>query len=136
MSVRSVSNRHEQWLKQAEEDLAVAKLVMRHAHMAHACFFSQQCMEKSLKGFLLSRGESYRRTHRLIELLLQCRKANPAFLDFDVDCMVVDQYYIPTRYPDSVPRGAVDAVPGEAEAAEAVAAAETLFQFVQQQLAA
>lgn len=39
-----------QWFEKATEDLAVARLVFKEGHTAHACFLSQQCIEKSLKA--------------------------------------------------------------------------------------
>lgn len=36
-----------QWLDRATEDLAVARLVLEEDYPAHACFLSQQCIEKS-----------------------------------------------------------------------------------------
>jgi HEPN domain-containing protein len=44
----------QQWLDRAGEDLVVARLVFKEAHFSHACFLAQQCVEKSLKAFLLA----------------------------------------------------------------------------------
>lgn len=43
------------WLSRAAEDLAVARLALREGHFSHACFPSQQCIEKSLKAYLLAK---------------------------------------------------------------------------------
>jgi HEPN domain-containing protein len=52
--------------------------------------------------------------------------ANPPQQWFDI----VDQYYIPTRYPDGIPGGLPDGIPGEAEAKESIEAADAILQFV------
>jgi HEPN domain-containing protein len=48
-----------QWLEKAAEDLTVARLVLKEQHTAHACFLSQQCIEKSLKAYLLAKSNTY-----------------------------------------------------------------------------
>ena len=44
------------WLAQAERDLDDARLAQEHERFNLACFMAQQCGEKSMKGFLYSRG--------------------------------------------------------------------------------
>jgi HEPN domain-containing protein len=43
----------QQWLDFAKEDLAVAQLTFDEKHFSHACFLSQQAIEKALKAFLM-----------------------------------------------------------------------------------
>jgi HEPN domain-containing protein len=123
-----------QWLDRATEDLTVARLVLGAGHTAHTCFLSQQCIEKSLKAYLLARTNSYPRVHRLVDLIGECETLEPAFSKFLTYCIIVDQYYIPTRYPDGIPGGAPGGMPGKAEAREALIAAEEILQFVVRQL--
>ena len=66
-----------QWLDKAEEDLTVARLVLKEGHYSHACFLSQQCAEKALKGVLLAKANLYPRTHKLVELLWVCHSFHP-----------------------------------------------------------
>ena len=63
---------HEQWLARAEEDLAFAQIGFREKYFSHACFLSPQVVEKSLKGFLLAKGRTYPRLHKVIELAKLC----------------------------------------------------------------
>jgi len=93
----------ERWLDRAAEDSIVARLVLKEGHTAHACFLAQPCIEKSLKAFLLDRSNAYPRSHKCVDLLGECAALDSAFAAFDADCAIVDQYYIPTRYPDGVP---------------------------------
>jgi len=124
------ANLPRQWLERANEDLIVARLVLEEQHTAHACFLSQQCAEKSLKAFLIAKINNYPRTHRLVDLLGECRKHDPQFSDFQSDCIVIDQYYIPTRYPDAIPGTSPTGAPSRDEAEEAIASAGRILQFV------
>jgi len=123
----------QQWLNRAEEDLAVARLVLDEEYPAHACFLSQQCVEKALKAFLLATINSYPRTHKVVDLLGECQRVEPEFNRFLSDALVIDQYYIPTRYPDGIPGGTSGGLPDFTEAKEAVSIAEELFGFVKSQ---
>ena len=91
---------------------------------------SQQCIEKSLKGFLLAKANKYPRTHSLRDLLGECMTLDRAFAPFVPDCLVIDQYYIPTRYPDGIPGGLASVSTGEVEANESLEAAEKIHNFV------
>jgi len=127
-------NLSSQWLKKAIEDLVVARLVLAEDHTAHACFLSQQCIEKSLKAYLINKANDYPRVHKLVDLLSKCEEINADFNQFLAEYITVDQYYIPTRYPDGVPGGLPGGMPNEEQAKEAIAAAEKISNFVVQHL--
>ncbi len=129
------ANLPQQWLDRAIEDLAVARLVLREDHITHVCFLSQQCIEKALKAYLIAKTNDYPRSHGLVTLLDLCVFREPNFDQFHSDCAIIDQYYIPTRYPDGIPGGLPGGLPGTAEAHRAITAAETVLQFVTAQLA-
>jgi len=124
----------QQWLDRAAEDLAVARLVLSEAHFSHACFLAQQCVEKSLNAFLLARKNNYPRAHKLVDLIAQCIAIDPGFSRFRDSCIVIDQYYVPTRYPNGVPGSSAESLPGRQEAEEAVAYAESIMNFTLSQL--
>jgi HEPN domain-containing protein len=128
------ANLSRQWLDRAREDCAVAHLVLREGHTAHACFLAQQCAEKSLKAFLLARSNAFPRTHKLVDLTSECAQLDGGFSPFLPECAVIDQYYVPTRYPDAIPGNLSSGVPSSAEAAEAVGIADRILRFVQDQL--
>ena len=119
----------QQWLDRASEDLAVARLVLGEGHFSHACFLAQQCVEKSLKAFLLATKNTYPRAHKLVDLIAQCIAIDSDFSRFRDGCIVIDQYYVPTRYPNGVPGGLAEGLPGRQEAEEAVAYAESIVKF-------
>lgn len=123
-----------QWLDRAKEDHTVARLVADEGHPSHACFLAQQSIEKALKAFLLARTNQYPRTHRLVDLLQLCTDHEPTFNQYLADCTVVDQYYIPTRYPDGILGGPTAGLPTAVEAQDAITATERILPFVEQQL--
>ena len=63
---------HEQWLARAEDDLSFAQLGLREKYVSQVCFLSQQVVEKAFKAFLLAKGRSYPRVHKVIELANLC----------------------------------------------------------------
>ncbi len=119
----------QQWLDFAIEDLTVARLVFDKGHFAHACFLSQQCIEKALKAFLIAKLNQYPRIHNLTDLLTQCRVIDDSFSQFVADCVTVDQYYIPTRYPVGLPGGFASDAPSDSHATKAIDAAESILQY-------
>jgi HEPN domain-containing protein len=128
------ANPAQAWLDRAAEDLEVAQLVLKEGHASHACFLAQPSIEKALKAYLLSRTHARPRTHKLVDLLAECKALDQRFVQFRDACLIVDQYYIPTRYPNGIPGGLPDGLPGVQEAAEALAAAGNILSFVAPQL--
>jgi HEPN domain-containing protein len=126
--------RYRLWLDRAGDDLAVARLVYQEGYFSHACFLAQQSIEKMLKGYLLWAANDYPRVHRLVELLALCQERDASFEELLADCIVIDQYYIPTRYPNGIPGSLPDGLPGPDEAQEAVRIAETIRDFVREKL--
>jgi len=122
------------WLAKASEDLIVARLVLAEQHFAHACFLSEQCIEKSLKAFLIARTNNHPRTHKLVDLLGDCQIHDPGLAIFLSDCIVVDQYYVPTRYPDAIPGTTATGTPSQVEAEEAITAAEKILDAIRQRI--
>jgi len=46
------------WIEFAGEDLKIAELALKEKLYNQACFHSQQCVEKILKGFIIFKGEN------------------------------------------------------------------------------
>jgi HEPN domain-containing protein len=91
------------WLAKAEEDLAVAQLLVRTDSPVRwaACFHSQQAAEKAIKSPLVLAGVDFPRSHalgRLVALLpegAQCR--------FDDEALAaLDPWATAGRYPEDV----------------------------------
>ncbi len=95
------------WLQEAENDLRVVRTLIRGRHYAAACFYSQQAAEKALKALLYDRRVRPPFTHSVAELLKQCVSLVPSMGSMEAEASLLDQYYIPTRYPDALPAPAV-----------------------------
>jgi len=111
----------ERWLSFAREDLRVAEVVLKEEIYNQTCFHAQQCVEKALKGALARQGQTPPRTHAIADLL----ELIPAdwLSDLRDDLRGLDDYYIPTRYPDALPGTLPEGLPGLTEAEEAVSLA-------------
>jgi len=104
------------WLKQAENDYGFASLGLDEGFYAQVCFQCQQVCEKALKsihyGYL---GKRVVIGHSLVELArdldLPSELAN--------ELAILDQYYIPTRYPNGLPRAVPFEVYTKAQAEQA-----------------
>ena len=104
------------WLDFAREDLVLAEVALEKDIFNQACFHAQQGVEKALKGFLRSRQRSVPRTHALSELLAICQGLDNSFRRLEQTCVKLDQYYIPTRYPDALPGMAPEGLPTREDA--------------------
>ena len=112
------------WVRQARSDLDVVRTLRSGGHHAAACFYSQQAAEKALKAVLYSQGSRVVLGHSVRDLAQQCAAHDLAFAGVTGEAALLDQFYIPTRYPNGLP---LPAVPSEiytsvqAEAAQAAA---------------
>jgi len=93
------------------------------------CFLAQQMAEKYLKAFLVYSGWKLEKMHDLIKLLNECKKILPDFDDLKEECILLNDYYIETRYPLDAP---VDY--SKKEGREALSAAESIGKFVSQKV--
>jgi HEPN domain-containing protein len=115
----------ERWLRQAENDLAFARLAVRESFYAQACFIAQQTGEKALKAIVYVKGEREVLGPSLQELLDRLTALRDSTLREAAG--LLDQYYIPTRYPSGLPGG----VPFEAfSRSQAEGAVEAAARFV------
>ncbi len=94
-------------------------------------------MEKALKAILYSQGSRVVIGHSVRELALRCAKIDPSFAPLTESAALLDQFYIPTRYPNGLP---APAVPSEtytaSQASMAQEAAEKVLAVVRSYLLA
>jgi HEPN domain-containing protein len=90
------------WFEQAEADLRAAEISASGGAHEWACFQAQQAGEKALKAFLYARGLTSVVTHSLRRLLRECATLDRTLADLDADARLLDQHYIPTRYPNGL----------------------------------
>lgn len=122
------------WLEQAEADRKGAQLLFDGGSYHLACFIAQQTAEKALKAFLYARGEDVVIGHSVEAL---CRWAAELDADFRQLREVVaplDGYYVPTRYPNSLPDSIPARIYNRAAAEEALRLADQVLQLVRKKL--
>ncbi len=108
------------WLEFARIDLRTAELLFKEGIYSQACFHAHQSVEKYLKALIQrDHDEPPPRTHSLADLLVRLSSADKEMLPPDV-AQILDDYYIPTRYPDAIPGSLPEGLPGKKEAKEAV----------------
>ena len=86
----------------------------------------QQVAEKGLKALHYLGGARVVLGHSIVELLDPLLAEHPALGRFRETAQQLDQYYIPTRYPNGLPGGVPSDVFTKRQADEAVAAARDL----------
>jgi len=120
----------ERWYGQARHDLEAARASFAAGHHEWACFQAQQAAEKGLKALLLRQGKRQFLLHSIHDLLQEVRKFAPEFESVS-EARRLDEYYIPTRYPNGLP-GTV--VPhdfyGEKEAQECLDLADSVLELI------
>jgi HEPN domain-containing protein len=95
------------WFQQAQADMAVVRTLRSAGHHAAACFHSQQAAEKALKAVLFAHGARIVLGHSVQELIRQCKTHDEAFTSRTEEAARLDQFYIPTRYPNGLPAPAI-----------------------------
>ena len=125
-------NRAGDWLAQAERDLEQAVDSARAGRHEWACFAAQQAAEKSVKALHLHLGQEA--WGHVVARLLRELPIDPG--DDLVDrARVLDNFYVPTRYPSSHPEGAPFEHYGHIQSEEAIGHAGQIVAFVRAQMA-
>jgi len=122
------------WLEQAGEDLKWARLLAEQGGYHIACFLAQQIGEKALKAYLYAQGLEIVLGHSIERLCSEAAEFEREFKKRAKKWAILDAYYVPTRYPNSLPDGIPAHVfTGEA-AASAVALAEEIVSFIRDKI--
>lgn len=127
-----MANRSRDWLAQAERDLQHAESSRRAGDHEWACFAGHQAAEKAVKALHLHLGQEAR-GHLVARLLRELPVPVPDGL---VDKgMVLDTFYVPSRYPNSHPEGAPFEHYGPLQSEEGIGHAGEILAFVRSQMA-
>lgn len=96
------------WFKKARDHLSFAKAGWKESKIvSDACVLCQQAVEKALKSLLelenidIARTPSLK-THRLVDIIEECKKYYPQVETFTDDCERLTVYYF-DRYPADIP---------------------------------
>ncbi len=127
-------NRARDWLNQGERDLAQAQASRDAERHEWACFAAHQAAEKAVKALHLARGQEAR-GHVVARLLADLPLSVRAPDDLRQKARVLDNFYIPTRYPGSHPEGAPFEHYGPLQSEEALRYAGEIIDFVRDHLA-
>lgn len=103
MSVEGNRAEGKRWLRQAKEDVAAAEVLAAAGKYAQACFLCQQAAEKAAKGaaFALDLDPWGHSVARLLAELAD--RGGERFLALREEGVLLDKFYIPTRYPNGLP---------------------------------
>jgi HEPN domain-containing protein len=127
-------NRARDWLKQAERDLEQAHASRDAERHEWACFAAHQAAEKAVKALHLARGqESW--GHVVARLLAELPPMVSAPDHLRQKARVLDNFYIPTRYPNSHAEGAPFEHYGPLQSEEGLRYAGEIIDFVRHHLA-
>ena len=128
---RTPRSEGERWLAQAQVDLRWVRHLQAEGAYYLVCFLAQQVAEKALKAFLYAQGEELVTGHSVRQLCLRAGAYDPRFQDCLEDWGVLDSYYVPTRYPNSLPDDIPANVYNRAAAEGALALAEAVVEQVE-----
>jgi len=93
------------WWRQAERDLDDARYAFDGQRYNLTCFLAQQSAEKALKAYLYAQEVELVWGYSVRELCTTSVTFDVAFEELGRQVTPLDQYYIPTRYPNGLPGG-------------------------------
>lgn len=124
------SNRYMDWFRQAENDWEWGMHTLEAGHYAQACFIAQQVAEKALKSLCYYRNLDIVKTHSVRKIAQELHINN----ELEDIAKYLDLFYIPTRYPDSLPEGAPFESFTKQQADDALKKALIILNYVRQNL--
>ena len=125
-------NRSQDWLAQAVRDLEQARSSQSEGRHEWACFAAHQAAERAVTGLRLALGQEA--WGHVVARLLTELPAQPAE-DLVDKARVLDNFYVPTRYPNGHPDGAPFEHYGTIQSQEAIGYAGEILEFVRDQMA-
>jgi HEPN domain-containing protein len=127
-------NRSRDRLNQARRDLEQAKESRAAGRHEWACFAGQQAAEKAVKALHLHLGQEAW-GHAVARLLRELPDSAGVAEPLIDKGRVLDNFYIPARYPNSHPEGAPFEHFGALHSDEAIRYAGEIIEFVRPQMA-
>ena len=125
-------NRAEDWLLQAERNFEQAESSRDEDRHEWACFAAQQAAELAVKALHLANGQEA--WGHVVARLLRELPFNPP-TDLVEKGSVLDNFYVPTRYPNGHPEGAPFHHYGKIQSGEAITYAGEIIEFVRLKMA-
>ncbi len=127
-----MADRSRDWLAQAERDLDQARASQEQGRHEWACFAAHQAAEKAVKAIhLAKRQEAW--GHVVARLLRELPvPVDPGLID---RAKVLDNFYVPARYPNGHPEGPPFEHFGPLQSREAIDHAGAILEFARSQMA-
>ncbi len=127
-------NRAGDWLRQGLRDLEHAEQARASGHHEWSCFAAHQAAEKAVKALHLQLGQEA--WGHVVATLLRELPDEVGVSEELVDrARVLDNFYIPARYPNSHPEGAPFEHYGTLQSEEALRHAREILAFVRAEMA-
>ncbi len=127
-------SRARDWLNQAFRDLDQAQDSQRAGRHEWACFAAQQAAEKAVKALHLHLGQEAW-GHVVAKLLQELPEGVKVSENLIEKARVLDNFYIPARYPNSHPQGAPFEHYGPLQSEAAITHAREIIGFARNQMA-
>jgi len=127
-------SRAQDWFKQAVRDLEQAEDSRTAGRHEWACFAAQQAAEKAVKALHLHHGQEVW-GHVVARALQELPDSIAVSENLIEKARVLDNYYIPARYPNSHPSGAPFEHYGPLQSETAVNYAREIIDFVHPEMA-
>jgi HEPN domain-containing protein len=127
-----VADRSRDWFAQAERDLKLAELARTNGSHEWTCFACHQAAEKAVKALhLYLQQDAW--GHVVAKLLRDLPVKAPD--ELVERGQVLDNYYVPARYPNGHPEGAPFEHYGPRQSEEAIEDARAIVAFVRSEMA-
>jgi HEPN domain-containing protein len=133
MSKEKNKQEAERWFLTAEDDLDTAVILKDKGKFAHSCFHAQQAGEKALKAaWYFADADPW--GHSIKKLIDDLQYVNLTLFECLIKLvrpgMLLDRFYIPTRYPNGLPDLTPDEAFNQEDAVEGVKHAEEILKKV------
>jgi HEPN domain-containing protein len=95
----------QEWFNYSQNDITSAHHLFFDLYPKQseiACYLSQQCAEKALKGYLLFKDTEPPRIHNLVELCQICMEFDNTFSEILDACSDLTPYGVAVRYPNEL----------------------------------
>ncbi len=116
---------YSEWFNKAGEDeLSITAILHEGGAPSTACFLSQQMAEKYLKALLVFRNKTFPKVHDLLNLATRLMETDADIVRMQENLVLLNRYYIETRYPGDYPAFSLE------EAKQAFEAALRVKEFV------
>ncbi len=113
--------------------MAFARLGFAEYFYSQVCFLCQQAAEKAVKAVHYLKGEREVSGHSVHALLVKLEKDLPGSKTFFESGGLLDQYFVPARYPGALPDGAPCEIYTRDQAEQAIDFAQAIVHFAKRQ---